>query len=222
VFSIENSVGTTETTTASACLANCALITCCITEHKTTVSFQVATMAAVLHSHSHSVPLIRNKRIRFAPSVNVDGLTQKQQLRKAALEIIMDTRHDEALEFLRGRSRALFLTVINPDGDDLPEGDEDGRVSKKRLEIRHFMGIFRGLGKTFDSLSPDESAVIDALAGMDEFSTVFKELLPSTVVSSTDTTPEHGQKPPTETPARISLLRLPRNRATPSPTSITF
>lgn len=157
-------------------------------------------MAAVLHSHF--VPLTRNKKVRFAPSVNMDGLTQKEQLRQAALKIIMDNRYDENLEDLEGRSRAHFLVLINPDGDDLSEGDEDGVVSRRKREIRHFMGIFRGLGKTLDSLLPEESATIDALVGMDGFSTVFKEYLPSTVVSSTDTTPEHGQQ-----------SRQPRNQA---------
>ena len=65
------------------------------------------------------------------------------------------------------------LVLINPNGDELPDGVEDGVVSKRKLEIRHFLGAFRGLGRTLDSLPEEEAKVIDTLVGMDDFYAYF-------------------------------------------------
>lgn len=82
------------------------------------------------HKHKNSFGMAaltcNKKRISFSPSVNTDGLTQKQQRRKAALDIIMDDNFDKELEGLRGRSSAQLLVLINPNGDELPDGVEDG------------------------------------------------------------------------------------------------
>ncbi|CAB9522842.1 expressed unknown protein [Seminavis robusta] len=99
----------------------------------------------------------------------------------------MDDKFDKELEGLTGRSTVFLLGLINPNGDELPNGVEDEVVSKRKFEIRHFLGAFRGLGRTLDSLSGEEAKVLDTLVGMDDFSAKFTAYLPSTAVSSTDT-----------------------------------
>jgi len=109
--------------------------------------------------------------------------------RAAVLEILRNVDYDNDIVSVCQSSRFVLHLVVSVI-DYNAEFDSASQVSS---EVRRLLNKFRGNNQfsTVASLNSEELNGLDALLGNSVFSAKFSDYIPSTVVSSTDTTPEN-------------------------------
>ena len=125
------------------------------------------------------------KKVRFHPSINMNGHNQKEQKRLATLEIILDLRYENQLVSLSGYSRMFLNFLINQQGRYGNNPDPQN--------LRTLLQEFRDTGRnTLEAFNEEESHCIDSLAGTPGFYNMFQDCLPSSVVSSPESISENS------------------------------
>jgi len=114
---------------------------------------------------------------------------QRDTQRTAVLEILRNVDYENDIVSVCQSSRFVLHLVVSVI-DYNAEFDSASQVSS---EVRRLLNKFRGNNQfsTVASLNSEELNGLDALLGNSVFSAKFSDYIPSTVVSSTDTTPEN-------------------------------
>jgi hypothetical protein len=116
----------------------------------------------------------------------------------SCLESIAEAQHMDGIVQVCSQSRvvrfAVLDLVLGIGADEVAERHDD---ENEERQLRRLLTNFRSTGKdTLEKLNGQEKESIGVLMGLPAFHKKFKESMPSTVLSSEESTPEReGQQP---------------------------
>jgi hypothetical protein len=138
---------------------------------------------------------------------------QRTKRMLACLEIIRDDDHVDGLVQVCTQSRLVRGAVLDLVLGDVDEFAERQLGENGEGQLRRLLTNFRSTGKqTFELLNDQEKASIGDLMGLSAFHEKFKGIMPSTVVSSKENTPERDG-PQARTQARRDHVQKAKNNS---------